>query len=644
MKKSPGQTAVEPITESDDAIAAALESADVRALMLAVAQITGDLSILRGDVQPQTGFMAQPDAGITPAQAAEVRAQALEVLKAWRDKPGTLAPPASADLGEMITFLIGDETIAANYEPFLRAEFGAAEEDPFAQPALFDIPETQRANYPVLIIGAGMSGLLAGIRLAEAGVPFTIIEKNPDVGGTWYENTYPGCRVDSANHVYSYSFHPKDWPQHFSPREVLQRYFAECADEYAIRPHIRFKTEVTEARFDTTSRTWRVTVRNQGQSETLTANAVISAVGQLNRPNLPDIPGCDTFDGPAFHSAQWQHDISLAGKKVGVIGTGASAFQFTPVIADEAAEVTLFQRTPPWIIPNPDYFKDVPDGVHWLLNHVPGYAKWFRFSMFWRSAEGLLEGVAVDEKWQVSERSVSPLNDQFRGMLIENLKSELGENPELLEKCTPTYPPGSKRALIDDGKWLRTLKRENVHLLTNPIEAITPKGVRTQDGTHHDFDVLIYATGFRASTFLFPMAIYGASGQELHDRWGVDPRAYKGITIPDFPNLYCCYGPNTNIVVNGSIVFFSESEMRYILGCLALSMAHDNAALNVREVVHDQYNEWIDAGNKRMAWGQSSVNTWYKNANGRITQNWPFSQVAFWEQSRAPDEADFEFV
>jgi 4-hydroxyacetophenone monooxygenase len=292
-------------------------------------------------------------------------------------------------------------------------------------------------------------------------------------------------------------------------------------------------------------------------------------------------------------------------------------------------------------VPNPDYFQAVPQGKHWLLNNVPFYAKWFRFGMFWRTAEGLLAAVEVDHEWQRGERSVSELNDQFRGLLVENLEAHLGDRPELLEMCTPDSPPGAKRALIDDGAWLQALKRPNVELNVDPIAAITPTGLRTESGAEHEFDVLIYATGFQASSFLHPMKIYGKGGVELHEQWADEPRAYKGITVPGFPNLFCCYGPNTNIVVNGSIVFFSECEVRYILGCLALLMHENHAALDVKRSVHDAYNEMIDKGNRSMAWGQSNVNTWYKNANGRITQNWPFTLLRFWQETRAPERSDF---
>jgi 4-hydroxyacetophenone monooxygenase len=423
---------------------------------------------------------------------------------------------------------------------------------------------------------------------------------------------------------------------------VLLGYFDEVTTRFGIRDRIRFETEVTEARFDDAAKRWQVRVRRVGgREETLTANAVIAAVGQLNRPRFPDIPGRERFAGPAFHSAQWRHDVDLAGKRIGVIGTGASAFQFVPVIAESAAKVTIFQRTPPWVSPRAEYFQDIPAGKHWLLNHVPYYARWYRFFMFWRTSEGLLGSVRRDPSWNDEARSVSPQNDMLRQLLTGWITEILGDDPELLRKAIPKYPPAGKRMLVDDGRWLRTLRRENVVLTDEPIREITETGVVTRSGARHDVDVLVYGTGFTASEFLTPMKIYGRSGRELHDHWAGDARAYLGITVPGYPNLFCMYGPNTNIVVNGSIIFFSECEMRYILGCLRLLLTSGREVLDCRGDVHDRFNERIDAGNREMAWGSPHVSSWYKNRKGRVTQNWPFTLLEYWSRTRRPDPHDF---
>ena len=636
----------DPVPDDDSTIEAALKEAYTPLLMVTLVHLTGDPGILRSDIRPSPDFatfLGEPQGGIPEAQQAQIRALALDALKAYRDGGGRLPPPLSQEtVHEMMRFVIG-QPLSQDYVDFLMAELALDGQDAYARP-IDGVSAAVKQGFHVVIVGAGMSGLLAAIRLGQAGVPYTVLEKNSDVGGTWFENTYPGCRVDSPNHMYSYSFAPTDWPQHFSPQRVLREYFSRCATDYRLRDHIRFETEVEEIAWDDRTQRWTVQLRaRDGRREALAANAVISAVGQLNRPKFPDIPGREAFAGVSFHSARWEHRHDLRGKRIAVVGTGASAFQFVPEIAKQAGDVIVFQRTPPWILPTPDYHADIPAGTHWLLNHVPFYAKWLRFWMFWRVAEGLLSVVKVDPAWPDQERSVSAANDQLRALLTENIKALVGDDSELLAKAVPIYPPAGKRMLLDNGNWLQSLKRDNVRVVTDPIREITPRGIRTESGEEHAVDVVIYGTGFQANRFLFPMKVKGRGGVDLHAHWDGDPRAYLGITIPGFPNLFCLYGPNTNIVVNGSIVFFSECEMRYVMGCLELLMKNHHAAMDCRRDVHDAYNARIDQGNREMAWGTPNVRSWYKNANGRVTQNWPFTLREFWNQTRAPDPADFIF-
>ena len=483
-------------------------------------------------------------------------------------------------------------------------------------------------------------------RLKQVGVSVTIVEKNSDLGGTWFENTYPGCRVDVSNHIYSYSFAQKrDWPEFHSSQAVLLDYFNECADRFGVRDHITFDTEVSAITWDEATQVWTLDVVGPDGEQRLEANAVISAVGQLNRPKFPDIEGLDVFEGPSFHSAQWDPDVDIAGKRVGVIGTGCSATQFIPHLADAAAHVTVFQRTPNWLAPRPLYRKPVPDSLNWLMDHVPHYSNWFRLRLFWRSHVGLLPRLEVDPDWvgsQPNSTSVSQLNDELRQLLTLYLEVEFGDRPDLLEQVMPDYPAGAKRLVVDDGAWAQTLKRENVDLCTDDIACVTTSGMQLTNGSHHDLDVLIYGTGFTASEFLTPMKVIGRDGNQLHDQWAGNARAYLGIVSPGFPNFFYMYGPNTNIVVNGSIIFFSECEAHYITEYVRHLLSTDTAAMDVRQDVHDEYNEWIDAGNLRMAWGASSVNSWYKTNGGRVAQNWPYSLLEYWEQTRAIRRSDYE--
>ncbi|MBV8949733.1 MAG: NAD(P)/FAD-dependent oxidoreductase [Actinobacteria bacterium] len=629
----------------DAVITAAVEDAYLPGLLAALAHATGDLSLLRPELRPDPNRMREPQGGLPPERIAEARALARDALIRFRDGGRVLAPaPGTEALRTMIAFVAG-QPVTDDYLPLLREELAAGDED-LRAPAWNAHDLDPGRTFLVAIVGAGMSGLLAAHRLAQAGVPFVIIEKNDDVGGTWLENTYPGCRVDVPNHLYSYSFAQKDdWPERYTPQARLLEYFRDCADDLELRPHIRFGTEVTCGELDEERGTWTLHLRTRdGTEETLTANAVVSAVGQLNRPKLPDIPGIESFRGRSFHSARWDHDVDLTGKRVAVVGSAASAIQLLPIIAEQARELVVFQRTANWFAPVPEYHEAVSDGMRWLLTHVPYYSEWYRFCLFWVMVEGLTPAARVDPDWAVSERSVGELNELLRVLLTGYLESQFGEDPELLEKVVPNYPPLAKRPLLDNGSWAKTLKRDNVALVTDAIDAVTENGIRTRSGHEYEADVIVYATGFHASHFLTPMRMIGRGGRDLHEEWAGDAGAYLGITVPHFPNLFCLYGPNTNIVANGSIIFFSECGARYVLGCIRLLFERRRRALDVKPDVYEAFRRQVDEGNSRMAWGVSSVNSWYKNDSGRITQNWPFSLLDYWQRTLAPDPAEYEFL
>jgi 4-hydroxyacetophenone monooxygenase len=638
-------TAIQPIVESDDEIRAALEQAEIPPLLPTLAYLTGDLSLLVAEVRPDPTLMALPQGGLTPEQQATARALALDTLVRFRDRGCRPAPPPSdRDLARIMEFCVGGADMA-DYVPLLSEELALLGQDRRG-PAWRKADVAHDTEFRVAIIGAGMSGLLAAHRLHTAGVEFVVIEKNDDVGGTWYENSYPGCRVDNPNHNYSYSFAQRhDWPGHFSSQPVLLDYFRRCADDFGVRERIRFGTEVVSASWAEADARWTLRLRADGRGEeTIEANAVISAVGQLNRPSLPPIKGRDSFGGPSFHSARWDHTLDLSGKRVAVIGTGASAVQFVPEIAGAVEQLFVFQRTPPWMGPTPEYHERVPDGLRWLYAHVPSYSEWNRFWIFWKMGDGALPGVRVDPDWDHAHSSVSATNDLMRALFTAYLEHEFGDRPDLLAKVLPRYPVGAKRVLRDNGVWAGALKRDNVELVTEPIREITPNGVVTDDGIEHAVDVIIYGTGFQASKFLVPMSVTGRDGVDIHEQWGDDARAYLGITVPGFPNFFCLYGPNTNIVINGSIVYFSECEVRYVLGCIELLLRGHYRALDVRKDVHDAFNERVDAENRTMAWGWSDVNSWYKSASGRVSQNWPFSLLEFWQRTLRPDPADYEVI
>ncbi|MCU1380423.1 MAG: hapE, partial [Acidimicrobiales bacterium] len=531
-------TEPEPLTASDEAIRAAVCDAPIPPLLAAIAHLTGDHSCLRDDLRPDLTRVLEPDAGYVPAQLDAARRLAADALIRFRDGGSKPAPPPGEDEVRALVEFVAGGPVDDGYLPLLEAELALDGAD-LRAPAwhLSDIAPGER--FTVAVVGAGMSGIVAAHRLRQAGVDVVVFEKNDDVGGTWLENDYPGCRVDIQSHFYSYSFaQTPDWPQWHAQQPVLLEYFRQCVDRFDLRNAIRFRTEVIEARWSDEEQRWQVeTLDADGTSEIHSVDALVSATGQLNRPHLPDIPGIERFEGPWFHSARWDHDVDLTGKRVAVIGTGASSVQFIPRVAEVAEHLTVFQRTPPWLLPVAYYEDDLPDGVRWLLRHVPQYGRWDRLWVFARTQEGLLPLAEVDPDWEPKDRSVGPLNDMLRGMLALYYESVFPD-AELRDKVLPTYPPVAKRVVLDNGTYPAALQRPNVTLETTDIAAVTSTGVRTVDGVDHQADVVLYGTGFQASKFLTPMRVTGAGGIDLHERWAGDARAYLGITVPGFPNLF----------------------------------------------------------------------------------------------------------
>jgi len=623
----------------DVALAEAIEDANLPTLALVVVHLTGDTELIRRGLRFKRASGQRMDGGLDEATARELRQRALAVLRAYRDSGAPARPLPSDDvLHEMMSFSLG-QAVPAEYVPLMI-------EDMHLRPPSSDAAAAATpSDFSVVVIGAGASGIVASIELSRMGIAHTVIEKNADVGGTWLENTYPGCRVDLPSHFYAMSFEPNPtWSAHYAPREEIFAYMKRVADKHRVRDSVRFETEVLSASYDDASKRWRVVVRDRdGKESSISANAVISAVGQLNRPSMPSLEGLDRFAGPAFHSARWRHDVDLHGKRIGVIGTGASSMQIIPQIAAEAGRVVIFQRSPQWAIPTPDYFRAISPAHQWLLQHVPYYAAWYRFRTFYTSADGLHASVQLDPSWPHPERSLNADNDRVRGWLIEHIQRELGERSDLIAKCVPDYPPFAKRMLLDNG-WYRTLTKDNVELVTDDIARVTETGVELADGTQQPLDVLVFATGFQATRFLWPMTIAGAGGKTLQEMWSGDPRAHLGITVPGFPNLFVLYGPNTNLAHGGSIVFHSECQTRYIAGCLRMLFEGGYAALDCKRAAYDASNARLDEAQARMAWAQPSVRNWYRSEAGRIASTSPYRLVDYWAMTRAPRPEDFDFV
>jgi len=635
-----------PITDDDATIAAALEDLSIPTLLLSMVHMTGDTSLLRGPIRPRGVFLNEVQGFMSDEDKAAVRARALEVIKAYRDGGCRLPPPPSPEtIHEMMCFLVAGD-VPEEYVPMMLEEMELDGRDQREFHWDRTVPEEAKQAFHVVVIGCGMAGLLAAIRLKEAGIPFTVIEKNPSVGGTWYENRYPGCRVDVGNHFYCYSFEPNpDWTEFFAQQQELQAYFERCMEKYGVRDRIRFETEVVAASWDERAHRWSVRIRKaDGSIETLRANAVVSAVGQLNRPKLPEIRGIDRFQGPWMHSAAWKQDCDLTGKRVAVIGTGASAFQIVPAIAERTGRLFVFQRSAPWMFPNPNYHAKVGPGKKWALRHLPYYGRWYRFLLFWPGCDGGLEAMRIDPEWPHQDRSTSALNDATRQAFTQYLKDQVGGDEALFAKVVPDYVCLGKRTLQDNGSWLAALRRDDVELVTDPIAEIREDRIVCESGAEVPVDVIVYATGFHANRFLWPMEIMGKGGVKLAEQWGDEPSAYLGITVPGFPNLFCIYGPGTNLAHGGSLIFHSECQVRYILGCLKALLEQGLEAIECRQEVHDAYEARLADALSRMVWSHPSIqSSWYRNREGRVTVLSPWRLLDYWRWTKEPRLEEFQF-
>lgn len=615
------------------------DEASIPTLLMCLAQITGDDRWLQEPFLPRrdTNLFHDETGGLPTEIQDEVRSNARQVLQELSDNSRHVPLEVNLERFTRMMRVCVAEDVAPEYAPMLLEELGFVNRD-----VHWSTPAVSPNGFKVLIIGAGFAGICAAIKLQALGIPYVVVEKNSDIGGTWFDNNYPDAGVDTPNHFYSYSFAPNTkWKHYFSKRSDIWQYAQDVAEKFNIISHIRFSTEVTTMKWNVESQTWTTTITNSAQTKDEEFSAVITAVGQLNRPNLAPARGIENFNGDWFHSAHWNHSVDLSGKRVAVIGTGASAMQFMPTLAATAGDVTIFQRSPQWVRPNNDYHRTVSENTMWLLENMPFYAQWYRFGLFWRFGDGLLRTLRRDPEWQFPERSMNRHNDRHREQLTEHLLQELEGRTDLIDKCLPDYPPYGKRILVDNN-WYSTLRRDNVHLVTSAVDHVTNTGIIDADGDKHDFDVIILATGFQAGNLLSPIDIRGVSGTPLREVWGVDdPRAYLGITVPDYPNMFVLVGPNTFVAHGGSIIYQAECEMRYVTDCIRHMVENGISSVEVKQDVHDEYNERVDAEHDQLVWSHSGLHSWYRNSKGRVFSPMPWRFVDYWQMTHDFNESEY---
>ncbi|MBW4720683.1 NAD(P)/FAD-dependent oxidoreductase [Saccharothrix sp. SC076] len=477
----------------------------------------------------------------------------------------------------------------------------------------------------VLVIGAGFAGLGMAIELLRVGRrDFVVLEKAGDLGGTWRDNSYPGCACDVPSHLYSYSFEPNPrWTRVFATQPEIRDYLARVADKHRLRDHIRFRTEVSGARWDEDAKVWHV---DTSRGDTYTAKAVVAGVGALHIPNIPELPGVDRFRGKAFHSARWDHSYDLRGKKVAVIGTGASAIQFVPRIADDVARLTVFQRTPPWVMPKAD--RAITTWEQKLFHALPGTQRAYRNLVYWTRESSAL-GFAVNPK----------IMELAQGIARRHMRAQVPD-PELRAKLLPDYTMGCKRVLISND-YYPALMKPNVDLNTAGIAEVTAHGIVDGAGVTHEVDAIIHGTGFHVVDGYDHLDFRGRGGVDLAGRWreqGIE--TYYGITVSGFPNLFFLLGPNTGLGHN-SVVFMIESQIRYVRQCLELLDRHDADEIDVRPDVQARFNRRLQRKLGRGVWTEGGCKSWYLDARGVNRTVWPGFTWRYWMRTRKVRAEDY---
>lgn len=619
-----------------------LRFANLNVLRLALYQATGDEDLAKMRVVTETLWASSPpydSISVADEHHEEVIDKAVALLLSG--EPSRMPQPDDAQLRRLMDIYAGVPTNDFLFH-FGKEEIGLED---FPRAACWtNEPSAERKQaWKVLVIGAGVSGLVTGVQLGRLGIPYEIVERNEAVGGTWWTNDYPDARVDVASHHYQLSFVKNyPWKHWFAPRDEIRDYIQHVAEEFGVLPHIRFRTEIVEAKWDEAARLWRVTLKlPDGTTQEGSFNAIVSGAGLFNAVNKPDIPGLDEFQGKVFHTTEWDYGYDYTGRKICMIGAGCTGAQLANKVAQDAGHMTIFQRSPQWVAPVAGYRAEIPDEVMWLFDNVPHYWNWYCFSVFHTmfADDGALMG--IDREWQKQGGIVSRRNDRLRENITAYIREQLAHDPQLAEKLVPDFAPVAKRLVVDNG-WFEALRRPNVTLVTNGVERVTERGVIDGNGVEHECDLLVLSVGFATERYLWPTRYEGRDGITLEEAWDKDgARAYWGLTMPNFPNLFMIYGPNQQARAGGLFAWL-EIWSRYAVQSIVHLIEQGKDAMEVRRDVFDAYNAELDVRDLDTVWAHTNADTYYINAKGRQGVNNPFLPSEFYAAVRRPDIEDFD--
>lgn len=631
----------ELLAASDAVIEDAVAYAEPMILRGLLYQLTGDPELKAMPVRSMRVGRVDVATPASDAEVAILRRKAADFLKKYRDEgagPIGYGPPAR--LPESLALVVG-EPIPEKARDLMIEETAL---DPWARSLRWQAPPDpgRLARFSVTIIGAGMGGLNAAVQLQRAGIRYHVIEKNANVGGTWYENRYPGARVDTPSRAYMNLFGVDfPCPYAYGTHVENQKFYDWTADRFGLRDDIMFNTEVRALTWNEAEAVWDIHAEGPDGPRTFRSSAVITGVGFLNRPNLPEIEGMETFRGGAWHTARWPEDAEWRGKRIAVIGTGCTGYQLVPELAPGAAHVTVFQRTPQWLLPVPGYLSRSPPQLLWLDRNLPCHSNFMRFRTFWGAGPDFARVFDIDPDFD-DPHTCSPANKAARERTIAFLRAKL-RDPKLVEIMTPAHPPWSARPVAVDSDYsiLDALQRDDVTLVTSGIARINETGVEARDGTQHDVDIIVYATGFRANDFLYPMTITGRDGLTIEQLWAQDgARAYLGCMMPGFPNLWTLYGPNTNGGL--PVAQFHEMTMVYAMQCMERLILDDKRAIEVREDAYWRYNRLVDRLNATKVWADPRAHNYWWTRHGRTASQIPFTGYEVRDFLKTPDFDDLE--